>query len=207
VDLLERDGRGLNLTFEVRDGILQHSKGKGEILAEDAGDMPCTYEGKLVRIADIIAYVNHDIDDATRAGLILPEDIPRDCLGRLGDSHGRRIDTMVKDIIEQAQGTEPLKIGLSENVLEATVRLRDFLYERVYDLPQVHADFHKSAKILRELYAHYLGKKDAFRQEAGEAYTREPVERAIADFIAGMTDRYAFKRYEEIFLPRPWLVV
>ena len=207
VDLLERDGRGLNLTFEVRDGILQHSKGKGEILAEDAGDMPRTYEGKLVRIADIIAYVNHDIDDATRAGLILPEDIPRDCLERLGDSHGRRIDTMVKDIIEQAQGTEPLKVGLSENVLEATVRLRDFLYDRVYDLPQVHADFHKSAKILRELYAHYLEKKGAFRQEAGEAYAREPVERAIADFIAGMTDRYAFKRYEEIFLPRPWLVV
>jgi len=207
VDLLERDGRGLNLTFEVRDGILQHSKGKGEILAEDAADMPRTYEGKLVRIADIIAYVNHDIDDATRAGLILPKDIPRDCLERLGDSHGRRIDTMVKDIIEQAQGTEPLKIGLSENVLQATVRLRDFLYERVYDLPQVHADFHKSAKILRELYAHYLEEKDAFRREAGAAYAHEPVERAIADFIAGMTDRYAFKRYEEIFLPWPWLVI
>jgi dGTPase len=207
VDLLEKDGKGLNLTFEVRDGILKHSKGKGEILAEDPGDMPLTYEGKLVRIADIIAYINHDIDDAMRAGLILPEDIPRDCLERLGDSHGRRIDTMVKDIIEQAQGTEPLKIGLSGNVLEATVKLRDFLYERVYDLPQVHADFHKSAKILRELHAYYLEKKEAFRQEAGEAYAREPVERAISDFIAGMTDRYAFKRYEEIFLPRPWLVV
>ena len=207
VDLLEKDGRGLNLTFEVRDGILQHSKGKGEILADEAEDMPRTYEGKLVRIADIIAYVNHDIDDATRAGLISPGDIPRDCLERLGDSHGRRIDTMVKDIIEQAQGTEPLKIGLSPSVLEATVRLRDFLYERVYDLPQVHADFHKSAKILRELYGHYLEKKDAFRREAGEAYAREPVERSIADFIAGMTDRYAFKRYEEIFLPQPWLVV
>jgi dGTPase len=207
VDLLEKDGRGLNLTFEVRDGILKHSKGKGEILTEDAGDMPCTYEGKLVRIADIIAYINHDIDDAMRAGLISPGDIPRDCLERLGDSHGRRIDTMVKDIIEQAQGTEPLKIGLSGNVLEATVKLRDFLYERVYDLPQVHADFHKSAKILRELHAYYLEKKEAFRQEAGEAYAREPVERAISDFIAGMTDRYAFKRYEEIFLPRPWLVV
>lgn len=207
VELLERDGKGLNLTFEVRDGILKHSKGKGEILTEEAGDMPCTYEGKLVRIADIIAYINHDIDDAMRAGLILPKDIPRDCLERLGDSHGQRIDTMVKDIIEQAQGTEPLKIGLSESVLEATVKLRDFLYARVYDLPQVHEDFHKSAKILRELRAYYLGKNEAFRQEAGEAYAREPLERAISDFIAGMTDRYAFKRYEEIFLPRPWLVI
>jgi dGTPase len=207
VELLERDGKGLNLTFEVRDGILKHSKGKGEILTEEFGDMPCTCEGKLVRIGDIIAYINHDIDDAMRAGLILPNDIPRDCLERLGDSHGRRIDTMVKNIIEQAQGTEPLKIGLSESVLEATVKLRDFLYERVYDLPQVHEDFHKSAKILRELYAYYLEKKKAFWQEAGEAYAREPVERAISDFIAGMTDRYAFKRYEEIFLPRPWLVI
>jgi dGTPase len=207
VDFLEKDGRGLNLTFEVRDGIRRHSKGKGEILSEDSGDMPCTYEGKLVRIADIIAYINHDIDDAMRAGLILPKDIPGECLERLGDSHGRRIDTMVKDIIEQAQGTEPLKIGLSEGVLEATVKLRDFLYERVYNLPQVHEDFRKSAKILRDLHAYYLEKKEAFREEAGEAYAHEPLERAISDFIAGMTDRYAFKRYEEIFLPRPWLVI
>jgi len=207
VDILEREGRGLNLTFEVRDGILKHSKGKGDVIPEDPDDLPCTYEGRIVRIADIIAYINHDIDDAIRAGLISPRDLPQDCLKRLGDSHGKRIDTMVRNILEQAQKAEPLKIELSESVLEATVNLRDFLYERVYDLPQVHDDFIKSAKIIRELYAFFLQKKEEFRKETGEAFAHEPLERAIADFIAGMTDRYAFKLYEKVFLPQPWLVI
>ena len=207
VDLLEREGRGLNLTFEVRDGILKHSKGKGDVIAEDPKFMPLTYEGKLVRIADIIAYINHDLDDALRAGLISPADIPRDCVEELGSSHGQRIDTMVRDILEQAYGSEPLKIGLSEGRLEVAVKLRDFLYDRVYDLPQVHGDFMKSAKILRELYGYFLENKEEFRKEAGEAFAHEPVERAIADFIAGMTDRYAFNLYEKIFLPQPWLII
>lgn len=207
VDFLEKEGKGLNLTFEVRDGILKHSKGKGDVIPEDPGDMPCTYEGKLVRIADIIAYINHDIDDAMRAGLIVPRDIPRGCAARLGESHGQRIDSMVRDILEQAQGSDPLKIGLSEEVMEATLKLRDFLYERVYDLPEVHGDFIKSAKIIRELHAYFLEKKDEFRKEAGEVFSHEPVERAIVDFIAGMTDRYAFKLYEKIFLPQPWLII
>jgi dGTPase len=207
VDLLERDGKGLNLTFEVRDGILKHSKGKGDLFSDDPADMPMTYEGRLVRIADIIAYINHDLDDALRAELISPGDIPRDCIEELGDSHGQRIDTMVRDILEQAEGTEPLKIGLSERRLRATMKLRDFLYDRVYDLPQVHGDFVKSAKILRELYSYFRENPQEFRKEAGEAFTHGPEERAIADFIAGMTDRYAFKLYERIFLPQPWLII
>ena len=207
VDLLEKDGKGLNLTLEVRDGILKHSKGKGDLFTDDPADMPMTYEGYLVRIADIIAYINHDLDDALRAGLISPVDIPRDCVEELGGSHGERIDTMVRDILEQAERTEPLKIGLSEGRLEATVKLRNFLYDRVYDLPQVHGDFIKSAKILRELYAHFRENPQEFRREAGEAFTHSPDERAIADFIAGMTDRYAFKLYEKIFLPQPWLII
>lgn len=120
VDFLEKDGKGLNLTFEVRDGILKHSKGKGDVIPEDPKDEPCTYEGRLVRIADIIAYINHDIDDAMRAELISPQDIPRDCVERLGESHGQRIDSMVRDILEQAQDSDPLKIGLSEGAMEAT---------------------------------------------------------------------------------------
>lgn len=207
VDLLERDGKGLNLTFEVRDGILKHSKGKGDLIADDPRDMPATYEGRLVRVADIIAYINHDLDDAVRAGLISPGDIPRDCSGELGDSHGKRIDAMVRDILEQALNSEPLKIGLSQRKLETTIKLRDFLYDRVYDLPSVHGDFVKSAKILRELYAYFLEHQAEFREEAGEAFTHEPVERSIADFIAGMTDRYAFKLYEKIFLPQPWMII
>ncbi len=207
VDLLEKDGKGLNLTFEVRDGILKHSKGKKDVIPEDPQDMAGTYEGRLVRIADIIAYINHDIDDAMRAGLIATRDIPKDCLDRLGYTHGQRIDTMVRDILEQAQGTDPLRISLSESRLEATVKLRDFLYERVYDLDQVHSDFIKSVKIIRELYGYFLERKEEFRKETGEAFAHPPLERAIADFIAGMTDRYAFKLYEKIFLPQPWMVI
>jgi dGTPase len=207
VDLLERDGKGLNLTFEVRDGILKHSKGKGELLTDDPEDMPATYEGRLVRLADVIAYINHDIDDALRAGLISLGDIPPDCRERLGETHGQRIDTMVRDILERAVKTEPPKLGLGEGVLEATLRLRDFLYERVYDLPQVHGDFIKAAKIIRELYQHFLGNEAEFNGEAGEAFVHGSRERRIVDFIAGMTDRYAFRLYEKIFLPQPWIIM
>ena len=207
VDILEKDGRGLNLTFEVRDGILKHSKGKGEVIPEDPRDMACTCEGRLVRIADIIAYINHDIDDAMRAGLISPNDIPRDCVEQLGNSHGQRIDAMVRDILERAGESQPLQIGLSPGKLEATIKLRDFLYDRVYDLPQVHDDFTKSAKIIRELYAYFLENREVFRREAGIAFSYEPLERAVIDFIAGMTDRYTFKLYEKIFLPQPWMII
>ena len=207
VDFLERDGKGLNLTFEVRDGILKHSKGKGDLIADDPRDMPATYEGRLVRVADIIAYINHDLDDAVRAGLISLLDIPRECTAELGDSHGKRIDAMVRDILDQALNSDPPKIVMSERKLEATIHLRDFLYDRVYDLPTVHGDFMKSAKIVRELYAHFLEQREEFRTEAGEAFAHDPIERSIADFIAGMTDRYAFKLYEKIFLPQPWMII
>lgn len=207
VDLLEREGRGLNLTFEVRDGILKHSKGKGDPLPEAPEDLPLTYEGRIVRIADIIAYVNHDLDDALRAGLISFQDIPADCVRRLGATHSQRINSMVRDILEEAQKSEPLEIRLSPDILEATIKLRDFLYERVYDLPEVHGDFIKSAKIIRELYIYFLENKEEFQREGGKSFHHEPIERAIVDFIAGMTDRYAFKLYEKIFLPQPWLII
>jgi dGTPase len=207
VDLLERDGKGLNLTLEVRDGILKHSKGKGDLIPEDPQEIPCTHEGSLVRIADTIAYINHDLDDALRAGVISVGDIPRGCLEVLGFTHGQRIDTMVRDILDQAQGSNPLQVGLSAGCQEATIRLRDFLYERVYDQPQVHGDFTKSAKIIRELYGSFLKNPQEFHREAGGVFSHEPLERAITDFIAGMTDRYAFKLYEKIFLPQPWLII
>jgi dGTPase len=207
VDLLEREGKGLNLTFEVRDGILKHSKGKGDLIPEDPQEMPCTYEGRLVRIADTIAYINHDLDDALRAGVISVGDIPRDCLEVLGATHGERIDTMVHDILGQARESNPLRIALTSRYLAATIRLRDFLYERVYDQPQVHGDFTKSAKIIRELYAFFLKAPEEFHREAGGVFSHEPFAQAVTDFIAGMTDRYAFKLYEKIFLPQPWLII
>lgn len=207
VDLLEKEGRGLNLTFEVRDGIRKHSKGKGDLLTDDPEDMPATFEGRLVRLADVIAYINHDIDDALRAGLISLGDIPPDCRRRLGETHSRRIDAMVRDIVIRAQGTEPLQLGLTPGVLEATLKLRDFLYERVYDLPEVHGDFVKAAKIIRELYLHFLKSEEDFSREAGEGFVHGSRERRILDFVAGMTDRFAFRLYEKIFLPQPWITV
>ncbi len=207
VDILERDGRGLNLTYEVRDGILKHSKGKGEPISDDPGGMPATFEGRLVRLADIIAYINHDIDDAIRAGIISSRDIPRDCLRRLGDSHGKRIDTMVRDVIKVGMKSSPFRVALSAEILEVTKKLRDFLYERVYDNPQVHGDFIKAAKIIREIYAHFMENPVAFRREAGEGFAHEPLKQAIVDFIAGMTDRFTFKLYEKLFLPQPWMII
>jgi dGTPase len=207
VDLLEKDGQGLNLTHEVRDGILKHSKGKGELLTDDPEDMPATYEGRLVRLADVIAYINHDIDDALRAGLISLGDIPAGCRDHLGETHSQRIDTMVRDILEGALGSEPLKLGLSSGVLEATLKLREFLYERVYDLPEVHGDFIKAAKIIRELYLYFQRNEEEFQKEAGEAFIHGSLERRIVDFIAGMTDRYAFRLFEKLFLPQPWIIV
>lgn len=207
VDILERDGKGLNLTFEVRDGILKHSKGKGEPISDTPDHMPSTFEGKLVRLADIIAYINHDIDDAIRGGVISSRDIPRDCLKRLGDSHGKRIDSMVRDVIQVGKKSSPFQVALSPEILAVTKKLRDFLYERVYDNPQVHGDFIKAAKIIREMYAYFMENPEAFNREAGEGFAHEPIEQATVDFIAGMTDRFAFRLYEKIFLPQPWMII
>ena len=143
VDLLEKDGKGLNLTFEVRDGILKHTKGKGEILCEDPEAMAFTLEGQVVRIEDIIAYINHDIDDAIRGEVISPSDIPSECLKCLGDTHSKRINTMVNDIIQETLGPGKGKLSISNEVLSAIWNLREFLWEYVYESEPVHTDFHK----------------------------------------------------------------
>jgi len=125
VDILEKDGKGLNLTHEVRDGILKHSKGEGDIIISDPQSMADTLEGQIVRIADIIAYVNHDIDDAIRAGVISYRDLPHDCVKILGDSHSRRIDAMVKDVIKVSKKVDNMEISLSETFMEATVKFKN----------------------------------------------------------------------------------
>ena len=209
VDLLEREGKGLNLTHEVRDGIRKHSKGKGDILPPPQ-EMPITLEGVVVRVADIIAYVNHDIDDALRAGVITPQEIPPACTRLLGASHGERIDTMVKDVIYQTLGAFSEgkgEIRMSQEVMEATLLLRDFLYERVYESDTVHGDFPKASKILVELYERFTQDEGFFLQEVGRRELYDTLERCVCDFLAGMTDRYAFQLYERIFLPRPWLIL
>jgi dGTPase len=207
VDLLEKDGKGLNLTREVRDGILKHSKGKGEILCEDKAEMAMTLEGQVVRIADIIAYVNHDIDDAIRGGVISQDDVPKECRKRLGDTHAKRINTMVNDIVLETLRVGGGHLSISKEVLSAIVRLREFLWERVYENQSVHADFHKAAKILKELYHYFIDHPDDFLKLIDKKSLYDSLERCVTDFLAGMTDRYAFRLYEVRFLPLPWMIL
>ncbi len=207
VDRLEKDGKGLNLTLEVRDGILKHTKGKGEILCEDLEAMAFTLEGQVVRIADIIAYINHDIDDAIRGGVISQEDIPGDCLRGLGNTHSKRINSMVNDMIQETLRAGGGRLSISKKILSAMWDLREFLWERVYESEAVHTDFHKATKILRELYEYLVGHPDYFLSLTKMESLYDPLDRCVCDFLAGMTDRYAFSLYEKLFLPLPWVVV
>ena len=207
VDLLEKEGKGLNLTFEVRDGILKHTKGKGEILCKDPSGMAFTLEGQVVRIADIMAYINHDIDDAIRGGVISQQDIPRDCLQWIGDTHSKRINTMVNDAILETLRSGGGQLSITERVLTAMWDLREFLWERVYEDERVHADFHKAAKILKELYQYLVDHPDYFLRLIEKESLYDSLERCVCDFLAGMTDHYAFNLYEKLYLPLPWMIV
>ena len=206
VDVIEKDGRGLNLTAEVRDGILKHSKAKEEILPGDPASQPATVEGRVVRVCDIIAYVNHDLDDAIRGGIIVENDIPRVCLEVLGDSHAKRIDTMVKDLIFATLEKPGPVLQMHNSAYEALVTLRDFLYERVYEVHTVHADFVRAKKIIYELYNRFLEDEGVFREEIGRVPPGTSKDQTVCDFIAGMTDPYALHLYEKVFLPKPWMV-
>ncbi len=207
VDLLEKEGQGLNLTLEVRDGISRHSKGRGEILCADPEETALTLEGQVVRIADIIAYINHDIDDAIRGGIISLEDIPRNCRTRLGETHAMRINTMVNDIVLETRRRDEGRLSITEGVLSGILELRDFLWKRVYENEAVHADFYKAGKILKELYQYLLDHPRYFLTLIEREDLYDTVERCVCDFVAGMTDRYAFHLYEELFLPLPWVIV
>lgn len=209
VDVLERDGRGLNLSAEVRDGILKHSKGKGHIISDNPNLLAMTLEGQIVRISDIVAYVNHDLDDAVRGKVLSYEQVPREILRVLGDTHGERIRRMVRDIVETSNLESKRQIRMSEEVLSALIALRDFLYETVYERKEIRTEFERAQRILGELWAYFHQHEDEFRAKhwpKGLPET-EPLPRAIADFITGMTDRYAMRIYEEYFLPRRWMVI
>ena len=207
VDRLEKDGQGLNLTFEVRDGILKHSKGKGEILCDEPDEMAATLEGRVVRIADIIAYTNHDIDDAIRGGVISQGDIPKGCLAALGDSHSKRINTMVNDVILETLRNGGERLAVREEILSSIVDLRNFLWERVYENETVHGEFHKATKILKDLYQHFMTHPDTLLKLIEREVPYDSFERCVSDFLAGMTDRYAFNLYEKLFLPLPWVIL
>jgi dGTPase len=206
VDVLERDGAGLNLTWEVRDGIVHHSKGKlGAPVGADAGARAATLEGQITRIADLIAYVNHDIDDAVRAGLLRVSDLPVETLEVLGPTSSRRIGRMVKDVIVGTSEAGLAEIRMSSATLAATLRLRTFLFDTVYENELSTAEFAKVSGILGGLW-------DKVRQRAGEFLDHRTVEAqgvdaAARDFLAGMTDRYAVALFERLFIPTPWVEV
>lgn len=203
VDLLEREGHGLNLTWEVRDGILNHSKGQAEILGEGWGDAN-TLEGQICKIADIVAYVNHDVEDAIRAGVISLDDLPDTVAATLGNTHSERVNTLVCDIIsyswpvgDNGGSTKPV-IGMSPAVLRAANVLRRFLFERVYSRSLAGGDVAKAEKVIRLLYCHFLQHEDELPPEL--ICLPDGKERKVVDYIAGMTDQYALRLAEE--LPR-----
>lgn len=212
VEKLEKNGYGLNLTHEVRDGILKHSKGFGKIIPDNPEDMAETIEGQIVRIADIMAYLNHDLDDAIRSGVILKNQVPRSCTNFLGHNHSERATTMIKDLIFTSKTHKgKLQLGMSEPVYKAMISLRQFLYENVYRSPQVHNEFVKANKIVSELYKHFLNNKDDLIKElekmemSGCVHKDQLRERTVCDLIASMTDRYALDLYTKIFFPSPFV--
>ncbi len=201
VEKLEYEGKGLNLTFEVRDGIAKHSKGRGEIFDRDPADMPSTLEGQIVRVSDVIAYVNHDIDDAQRAGLIKEEDVPGHLVRLLGKWHANRIDRMVLDVVEASLAAGLERIAMSDKILQGVLELREFLYERVYYNSAAREELRKTEKILTDLFAYAMENPQGFVKDYPAA---DPLEIRVGDFLASMTDRYAMALYEELFLPRSW---
>jgi dGTPase len=209
VDVLEQDGRGLNLTAEVRDGILRHSKGKGKVLASETDHEASTLEGQIARVADIAAYVNHDLDDAIRGHVIEPAEVPESILKVLGKTHSERVSRMVIDVVEASCLDEKRHIEMSPEVLEALMALRDFLYEKVYERPEIRAEFERAQRVVRELWEYFNAHGDEFRAKHWPKGLPESEElpRAVADFITGMTDRYAMRTYEECYLPRRWIVL
>jgi len=210
VDVLENNGTGLNLTFEVRDGILKHSKGYGKIIPEDPQELACTYEGRIVRIADIMAYLNHDLEDAIRSGVIRSDQVPALCTEVLGGTHSDRAATMIRALIDSSEAKDgKLNLKINDEVYSAMKALRKFLYDNVYRSARVHQDFEKAKKMLSELYAYFLEHEELLHQHLmkmqmlGSNHNRQPKERTVCDLIASMTDRYAMNLYQKIFFPSP----
>ncbi len=195
VDKLEDGGRGLNLTREVRDGILKHSKGQGEVIPRDRRLLPLTLEGQIVRLADMITYVNHDIDDAKRAGIISDSDIPEPSRKLLGTKYAKRIDTIVIDVISETLQHGLETIAVSPPVFAELLRLRAFLFQNVYSREERLVEKQEIRDVLLAIHAHVSRNPDAFIHPfpAGDSAAVR-----IIDFIAGMTDNFAMNLYEKI---------
>ena len=193
VEKLEKDGKGLNLTWEVRDGILNHQTSM----------MPHTLEGKIVRLSDKIAYINHDIDDAIRAKVMSEEDIPLEIRKVLGMPPKERLNTLIHNIIMNSMGKN--EIVMSEEIGGAMQDLRKFMFQKVYTNPAAKGEEAKAERLLCELYAHYMGHIEILPEQYQRMHSEgEKKERVVCDYISGMTDQYAVAKYREFFLPKAW---
>ena len=193
VEKLEKDGKGLNLTWEVRDGILNHQTSM----------MPHTLEGKIVRLSDKIAYINHDIDDAIRAKVMSEEDIPLEIRKVLGMTTKERLNTLIHNIIMNSMGKND--IVMSEEIGGAMQDLRKFMFQKVYTNPAAKGEEAKAERLLCELYAHYMGHIEILPEQYQRMHSEgEKKERVVCDYISGMTDQYAVAKYREFFLPKAW---
>ena len=206
VDVLEHDGTGLNLTHEVREGIAKHSKGWGKEGIETEENRPFTLEGQVTKISDLVAYTNHDLDDAVRSGIISAGGVPAEYISVLGETASQRINTMVVDIVEQTIARGGMRILMSEKVFEALLGLRRYLYENVYISERLLSLHNKSKKVVKELYLYFCENEKIFRESFCKMPVREDdtLQRAVCDFIAGMSDLYALSLYQKIFLPSRW---
>ncbi len=194
VEQLENNGQGLNLTYEVLDGILNHT---GKCMAS-------TLEGVIVKFADRIAYINHDIDDACRGDVLKKEDIPKDLRAVLGETHGERINRMVTSVI--VASTEKNEIQMEPHIWEATDQLRSFLFETVYTSPIVKGEEGKAKEMLAQLYEYFCEHPEQMPALYVRNIEKEGIGRCVCDFISGMTDRYAIETYKDLFVPRVWRI-
>ncbi len=204
VDHLEKKGRGLNLSEEVRDGIVKHSKGKGLIIPTSKSHRSATLEGLVVRVSDTIAYLNHDLDDSIRAKVIVKGDIDPEVLATLGNSHSKRIDTMVKDFISTSLRDGIENMAMSKEISEAIEALRGFLYKNVYEGERTKGEFRKAEKILEDIYNYYNKNPDDNMLSEVPMVEGENTARRVCDFVAGMTDRFAIQTYATLFMPTQW---
>ena len=207
VEKLARHGRGLNLHEEVLDGIAKHSKGRGRLITDNKATLAMTLEGQVLRLADIIAYVNHDFDDACRAGLMQPDELPKEIDSILGSRGPERLECLIKDVIQATREAELERVVMSEAVCAALEAFRDVLYERVYLTETLVTSFDRTGRILEFLWEYFMADEDRFRAEYSEGDPEDPHWRCVADFVTGMTDRYAMRLFEELFMPRSWSVV
>ena len=194
VDVLENNGEGINLTYEVRMGILGHT----------GSYVPETLEGQIVRVSDRIAYVNHDIDDAVRAGIMDGNDVPRSIRNVLGERHSQRINTLVCDIITASHDSD--SIVLSPEVEQALLDLRSFLFEKVYRNPVAKGQESKAKEMLHQLYDYYYAHPEALPADFQPQLSFDGMSRTVCDYIAGMTDKYAVDKFTELFTPQGWQI-